>query len=101
MGQLKVDKSQLQVDADGFRPYRKVFKAREAPPIDPIKEVEEVDGESDKEDLHSSEAPGIDLEQLPLATANGFAVLATENEVPMEKVLPNTAPGADSIPSNG
>ncbi|CAO2822648.1 unnamed protein product [Amaranthus hypochondriacus] len=40
-------------------------------------------------------------EQLPLATANGFAVLATENEVPMEKVLPNTAPGADSIPSNG
>lgn len=44
VGQPKVNKPLLEVDADGFRPYRKGFNAKR---VEPIKEVNEVDNVSD------------------------------------------------------
>lgn len=101
MEKPRADKPHLEVDADGFRPYRKGFHAKVSNRVEPIEEVEEINSSSDTnggENDNNADLVDSVLQQVSVAMENGFSVLAEDNST---EVVPNTALGADPIRGNG
>lgn len=108
------------VDDDGFRPYKKVFKAKRVEPIEEGDEIDTVSESGERVAYHHSdictEAPTNDtctrvtasqpsitescLAPSAVEVANGFGILAIGCDDSMERD-PKKALGADPIPGNG
>ncbi|CAO2840939.1 unnamed protein product [Amaranthus hypochondriacus] len=101
-GQPRVHKPTLEVDAEGFRPYRKGFVNVEKR-VEPIEEVDETDSGSEvdgKEANSLSRATEPGKEQVLVEVGNGFSPLADIPDSSLEP-NPNIALGADHILVNG
>ncbi|CAO2830752.1 unnamed protein product [Amaranthus hypochondriacus] len=119
-GQPKVSNPSLVVDDDGFRPYRKGFKAKQVEPIEEGDEVDTVSETGERAVTHPSDntkealvsaacsfvatsqpiIPESDLAPIAVEVANGFSILAVGCDGSLERD-PNIALGADPIPGNG
>lgn len=88
-GQSKANKPLLEVDVDGFRPYRKRFHATISKQVNPMEEVDELDSlsdTSDKENIPNPDKSNSVLEQIAVVVENGFSVLAAVNDTSIEEV---------------